>query len=179
MAVSFFQKIRLAFRGWSRRREQQEQEFLRKNTKWGAQPASGGQAPSPVPSEPKRTGEAPVLHQIDLDGLQAAYLDASGVIAYYLDVQNGEVVENRDGTALEATRFKRVPMRESEDDDRRAFIETVEATATKLALMKSVASPTFRSVLASDRATERAWYNFRNSRATAAIEQWLKQLGLR
>lgn len=178
MAVSFFQKIRLAFRGWSRRREQQEQEFLRKNTKWATQPG-GGQSPSPVPPEPKRTGGAPVLHQIDLDGLQAAYLDASGVIAYYLDVSNGEVVENRDGTTLDAARFKRVPMRKSEDDDRRAFIETVEAPGTKLALMKSVASPTFRSVLASDRATERAWYNFRNSRATAAIEQWLKQLGLR
>jgi len=170
MAVSFFQKIRLAFRGWSRRREQQELEFLRKNTKWATQP-SGGQAIPPVPVQAPGAGQAglPVLHEIDLDGLQAAYLDASGVIAYYLDVANGEVVENRDGTTLDATRFKRVPMRNSEDEDRRAFIETVEAPATKLALMKSVASPTFRSVLASDRATERAWYNFRNSRATAAM----------
>jgi hypothetical protein len=175
MAVSFFQKIRLVFRGWSRRREQREQEFLRKNTKW-AQPQPVVVAPSTVPKAPARaTGP----QTIDLDGLQAAYLDASGVIAYYLDIANGEVVENRDGTTLDATRFKRVPMRKSEDDDRRAFIETVEAPATKLALMKSVASPTFRSVLASDRATERAWYNFRNSRATSAIEQWLKQLGLR
>jgi hypothetical protein len=121
----------------------------------------------------------PTPRTIDLDGLQAAYLDASGVIAYYLDVESGEVVENRDGAKLDAVRFKRVPMRKSEDDDRRAFIETVEAPATKLALMKSVASPTFRSVLASDRAIERAWYNFRNSSATAAIEQWLKQIGLR
>src|SRR5450432_513927 len=179
MAVSFFQKIRLAFRGWSRRREQQEQEFLRKNAKW-AQP-SGGQAIPPVQPQAPARGQAgvPVLHEIDLDGLQAAYLDASGVIAYYLDVTNGEVVENRDGTTLDAPRFKRVPMRKSEDEDRRAFIETVEAPATKLVLMKSVASPAFRSVLASDRATERAWYNFRNARATAAIEQWLKQLGLR
>ena len=179
MAVSFFQKIRLAFRGWSRRREQREQEFLRKNTGWATQPTSGGQAPSPVQPDAKWTGGAPVLHQIDLDGLQAAYLDASGVIAYYLDIANGEVVENRDGSTLDATRFKRVPMRKSDDDDRRAFIETVEAPAAKLALMKSVASPAFRSVLAGDRAIERAWYNFRNSRATAAIEQWLKQLGLR
>ena len=180
MAISFFQKLRLAFRGWSRRREQQEQEFLRRNTNW-AQPPGGGQAIPPVPPPAPARGQAglPVLHQIDLDGLQAAYLDASGVIAYYLDITNGEVVENRDGTTLDAARFTRVPMRKSEDDDRRAFIETVEAPATKLALMKSVASPTFRSVLASDRATERAWYNFRNSRATAAIEQWLKQIVLR
>ena len=39
--------------------------------------------------------------------------------------------------------------------------------------------PNFRSVLASDRNAERAWYNFRNDRATAAIEAWLKKLGLR
>ena len=67
----------------------------------------------------------------------------------------------------------------AEDDDRRSFIETLEPSDTRLALMKSVAGASFRSVLASDRATERAWYNFRNSRATAAIEQWLKQIGLR
>lgn len=167
MAISFFQKIRLAFRGWSRRREQQEQEFLRKNIGW---------APQPAAAPPKVT---PPLFAIDLDGLQAAYLDASGVIAYFLDVENGEVVENLDGATLDAARFKRVPMRKSEDDDRRAFIETVESPAIKLALMKSVAGPAFRSVLASDRATERAWYNFRNSQATAAIEQWLRQIGLR
>ena len=171
MAVSFFQKIRLALRGWSRRREQQEQEFLRRNTNWAPIAAAAAvQAPQKSVT-PLRT--------VDLDGLQAAYLDASGVIAYYLDADSGEVIENRDGTTLDASRFKRVPMRKSEDDDRRAFIETVESQPIKLALMKSVASPTFRSVLASDRATERAWYNFRNSRATAAVEQWLKQIGLR
>ena len=174
MAVSFFQKIRLAFRGWSRRREQQEQEFLRKNTGWAPQP-SAPVTPVPVAAAPKTTP----LRAIDLDGLQAAYLDASGVIAYYLDADSGEVVENRDGSTLDAARFKRVPMRKSEDDDRRAFIETVESQPIRLALMKSVASPTFRSVLASDRATERAWYNFRNSRASAAIEQWLEQIGFR
>lgn len=167
MAISFFQKIRLAFRGWSRRREQQEQEFLRRNTGWAPQP----------PTAPHKATTP--IRAIDLDGLQAAYLDASGVIAYFLDVESGEVVENRDGTTFDAARFKRVPMRKSEDDDRRAFIETVESPAIKLTLMKSVASPAFRSVLASDRAIERAWYNFRNSRATAAIDLWLKQIGLR
>jgi len=178
VAISFFQKRKLVFRGWSRRREQREQDFLRQNTKWAAPPASGGRAPSPVPAESKRTGGAPVLH-IDLEGLQAAYLDGSGVIAYYLDVESGEVVENRDGSSIDPARFKRVPMRKSEDDDRRAFIETLEPSNVRLALMKSVASRTFRSVLASDRPTERAWYNFRNSRATAAISRWLEQLGLR
>ena len=173
MAVSFFQKIRLALRGWRRRREQQEQEFLRRNTSWAPQPS----APQPAAVAAQKTTTN--LRAIDLDGLQAAYLDNSGVIAYYLDADTGEVVENRDGEVLDAARFKRVPMRKSEDDDRRAFIETVESPEIKLMLMRSVASPTFRSVLASDRATERAWYNFRNSRATSAIEQWLKQIGLR
>jgi hypothetical protein len=31
-------------------------------------------------------------------------------------------------------------------------------------------------VLASDRAIERAWFNFRNDRATKAIEEWLDRL---
>jgi len=176
MAISFFQKIRLVLRGWSRRREQRDQEFLQRNMKWAPPPVG---VPPPTAAAMAAEVRGRTQQTIDLDGLQAAYLDASGVIAYYLDVQNGEVVENRDGTSLDATRFKRVPMRKSEDDDRRAFIETLEPSDTRLALMKSVASASFRSVLASDRATERAWYNFRNSRATAAIEQWLKQIGLR
>lgn len=178
MAISFFQKIKLAFRGWSRRREQQEQEFLRKNTKWAPAPAAVA-APPPPPASRAVEVRGPAPPTIDRDGLQAAYLDASGVIAYYLDLQSGEVVESRDGTVMDAARFKRVPVRKSEDDDRRAFIDTLEPSDTKLALMKSVAGTMFRSVLASDRATERAWYNFRNSRATAAIEQWLAQIGLR
>jgi hypothetical protein len=32
----------------------------------------------------------------------------------------------------------------------------------------------FRRALSGDRAMERAWYNFKNDRAIAAIEQWLK-----
>jgi len=178
VAVSFFQKIRLALRGWSRRREQPEQEFLRKNVSWAPAPAPPSQ-PSIGAGRPETAAGTAALQAVDLEGLQAAYLDNSGVIAYYLDLENGEVVESRDGAALDASRFKRVPVRKSEDDDRRAFIETLEPSDMRMSLMKSVASSSFRSVLASDRATERAWYNFRNSRATSAIEQWLKSLGLR
>lgn len=174
MAISFFQKIKLAFRGWSRRREQREQEFLRKNTAWA--PAAAP-APAVVPAEAGTYTKQ--LESIDLDGLQAAYLDASGQIAYYLDVDSGEVIESRHGAALDAAKFKRVPVRKSEEDDRRAFIETLEPSDLRLSLMKNVATPSFRSVLAGDRPAERAWYNFRNARATAAIEQWLKSLGLR
>ena len=34
-------------------------------------------------------------------------------------------------------------------------------------------------VVASDRGVERAWYNFKNDRATKAIESWLRAIGLR
>ncbi len=172
MAISFFQKIRLALRGWTRRREERDEAFLRQNMKWGLPPPAAAPPPAPVPAAAKIGLTAP---KTDLEGLQAAYLDGSGVIAYYLDVESGEVVESRDGTTLEASRYRRVPVRKSEDEDRRAFIETLEPTGTRTALMKSVGSATWRSVLASDRTVERAWYNFRNARATAAIEQWLKQ----
>jgi len=181
MAISFFQKIRLALRGWSRRREEEikrkQEEFLRRNVKWGVQTAA--QPPAQVPAA--GGGRAPLKAiTLDLEGLQAAYLDGSGVIAYYLDVESGEVVERRDGATLDAARFKRVPPRAPEIGDRRAFIETLEpASSIRVLLMKSVGSPAFRSVLASDRATERAWFNFRNERATKAVEEWLKKSGLR
>jgi hypothetical protein len=173
VAVSLMQKIRLVLRGWSRRREEKEKEFLRRNVQWGASVAP----PTPAASGGEIAG-AP-LKTLDLEGLQAAYLDASGQIAYYLDITTGDVVESRDGATFDANRYKRVPMRTSENDDRRAFIDTLEPSDTRALLMKSVASTNFRSVLASDRTTERAWYNFRNARATAAVEAWLKKLGLR
>ncbi|MGZ5475975.1 MAG: hypothetical protein ACXW29_06095 [Thermoanaerobaculia bacterium] len=181
MAISFFQKIRLVLRGWSRRREEEDkrkqEEFLRRNTQWAP--------PPPAREQTAESGRAPVnpgapQKAIDLEGLQAAYLDGSGVIAYYLDVESGEVVERRDGATLHAARFKRVPPRAPEIDDRRAFIETLEpASSIRVLLMKSVGSPAFRSVLASDRATERAWFNFRNDRAMKAVEEWLTKSGLR
>ena len=37
----------------------------------------------------------------------------------------------------------------------------------------------FRSEIARDRALERAWYNFRNDRAIAAMEQWLREIGVK
>jgi hypothetical protein len=180
MAISFFQRIRLALRGWSRRREEDNQrketEFLRRNVTWGTQPAAPPPAQAPAAGGPTR----PKTITVDLEGLQAAYLDGSGVIAYYLDVESGEVVETRDGATLDAARFKRVPPRAPEIDDRRAFIETLgPASSIRVLLMKSVGSPAFRSVLASDRATERAWFNFRNDRATKAVEEWLTKSGLR
>src|SRR5438034_1527362 len=95
VAVSLMQKIRLVWRGWSRRREESQKEFLRKNAGWG----SFGGAPPPS-AAPSAEGSGAPLKTVDIDGLQAAYLDGSGVIAYYLDIQPGDVLESRDGATL-------------------------------------------------------------------------------
>jgi hypothetical protein len=182
MALTFFQKLQVAFRGWSRRREddakKRDAEFLKRNASW-----SGGQAPSPVVSQ-QQTGQAktPVL-QIDYEGLQVAYLDDSGQIGYFLDVQTGEVVEMRgtaDPTVMgNPARYKRVPQRGADIDDRRAFIDSLDPSPLRDSLGAHVATVEFRRILASDRAAERAWYNFRNQRATSAIGQWIRSLGMR
>lgn len=155
------QKIRLAIRGWSRRREEANQAFVASNV-WA--PASAG-------AESGRLKPA-ATQTIDMEGLVCAFLDDSGRIAYYLDTETGEVVDVRDGGALAAPRYRRVPARSEQSDaaDRRAFAMKHQA------LLSSVASPdAFRSALGKDRALERAWYNFKNDRAIAAINAWLAQ----
>jgi hypothetical protein len=152
------QKIRLALRGWNRRREEKNREFLATNTVWrGAPPASSSAA---------TTTRA---FQIDIDGLTVAYLDASGR-PHYFDVETGEVVE----FVGAAERYRRIPS-QSENADRDAFIETVQDSRTRARLR----SGDFRTELARDRALERGWYNFRNDRAIAAIEKWLREIGLK
>jgi hypothetical protein len=180
MALTWFQKLKVAFRGWSRRREQANEEFLRKNTGWGGQQpataktAAGGGA---APLETRR--------KIDLEGLQVAYLDDSGQIAYYLDTVSGDVVEARDAPTRadmeRSGRFKRVPARSDESDaaDRGAFIETLEESVLKQSLSTTTDAHDFRRVIATDRAAERSWYNFKNQRATNAIASWLQSLQLR
>jgi len=84
---TLMQKIRLALRGWNRRREERDKEFLAKNV-WSPglgrkTPAEAG-APSGFPS------------QIDMDGLTVACLDSSGVLAYYLDIETGDVIDTRE-----------------------------------------------------------------------------------
>ncbi len=172
---TLMQKIRLAMRGWNRRRDEKQREFLARNAGWG----SGGQAISPV----QPTGQAglPVLH-IDLDGLTVAYLDDSGQIAYYLDTETGDVIDARDGATMTGDRYRRVPSRssQSEIEDRRAFVAALDPSSTRERLAACVGlAEAFRRTLASDRNAERAWYNFKNDRAIAAIEAWLKQIGLR
>jgi hypothetical protein len=163
------QKLRLAWRGWQRRREESQQEFVARNAGWAA--ATPPPAPVARPADTATTS-------IDRDGLQCAYLDESGQIAYYLDIESGEVVDVRDGAALAAPRYLRVPTRTvtTEDADRRAFVEQLEAGDRREELSRRVDAPeAFRRVLSQDRALEKSWYNFKNDRANAAIDEWLQK----
>jgi len=157
------QKIRLAIRGWNRRREEKEKDFLAKNT-W-----SGGQAISPVP----RQAGLPVLH-IDVEGLTVAYLDDSGHFQHYLDIETGDVLDTRE--PLIGDRYRRVPSHRADDKERRDFVMMIDDSGARARL---TAATDFRGELARDRALERAWYNFRNDRAIAAIEAWLREIGLK
>ena len=159
------QKIRLALRGWSRRRQERDAEFLAKNA-WNA---GGGEAPSPVAA---RGAASPVT--LDFEGINVAYLDGSGRTTHYLDVQTGDVLEATN-VSLDAQRFKRIPSA-SHEDDRLAFIESLKDDGQRSRL---AAADSFRAVLAKDRALERSWYNFRNDRALNAINRWLREIGLR
>jgi hypothetical protein len=168
MAISLMQKLRLAWRGWQRRREDSQREFVARNAGWTA--------PAPAATPAPRASSV-VSTSIDREGLQCAFLDESGHIAYYLDVESGEVVEVRDGSSLAAPRYRRVPTRTttSEEADRRAFVEQLDAGERRDELARRVDAPeAFRRVLSQDRAVEKAWYNFKNDRANAAIVQWLK-----
>jgi len=162
MAVSLMQRIRLWWRGSQRRREEKDREFLAKNAAWAG---VGRASARPAPED----GLKPVVRdgEVDREGLQAAYLDRSGVILYYLDKETGEVVESRE--ELTDSRYARVPT-QSDDDDQRAFLRTL--TLPQRAHFQKVES--FRAALAEDRALEKAWYNFKNDRANAAIDAWLK-----
>ena len=174
VAISLMQKLRLAWNGWQRRRQDAQQEFVARNAGW----SGVRQAPSPVKA-PGQTGDgqtgAPVLH-IDLEGLQVAFLDDSGLIVYYLDTESGEVVEARLGETYAAPRYRAVPRRNAASDaaDRREFVATLDPSPLRDALRAAKDAAEFRRVLSDDRKLERAWYVFKNERATAAIESWLE-----
>jgi len=168
---TLMQKIRLAFRGWQRRREDQEKEFVQRNASWGT---SVSQPAATMPSKARS-------FEVDTEGLTVAYLDDSGVLAHFLDTEDGEIVDVRvsELTAradLRLPRFRRIPSRDSTSDaeDRRAFVATLDASAASASLARSVDADAFRAALAADRSIERAWYNFRNDRAIAIIEAWLE-----
>jgi hypothetical protein len=109
-----------------------------------------------------------------MEGLIVAFVDVSGAIAYYLDTQSGDVVDVRDGSLLAAPRFRRVPQRDEASDavDRAAFVVSHDQLA-------GIAAEDFRAAIASDRALERAWYNFKNDQILKSVEAWLRKEGLR
>jgi len=157
------QKLRLALRGWNRRREEAKKEFVAKNASW----SRGGVAPSPVLS--KTTG-------IDIDGLTVAYRDDSGHFVHYLDVDSGEILDLPNGEQRAAPRYRAVPRRtaQSESADRRAFVDNLAPSRGRDELARAIGVPeAFRRALSNDRSLERAWYSFKNDRAIAAIETWL------
>jgi hypothetical protein len=178
VATSLLQKIRLAFRGWSRRREEARKEFLRSNTNWT--PSRVAQAVQPAP--PKQTTK----QTIDLEGLQVAFLDDSGQIEHYLDSELGDVIEFRSDDAAQNAhiappRYRRVPARtpQSDANDRRAFVAQLDPSSTRDELSRATGVPeAFRRTLSKNRTVERAWYNFKNARASAAIERWLREIGM-
>jgi hypothetical protein len=160
------QKIRLGIRGWQRRREESEKEFLSRNASWGAAAPVAAVAPAKA-----RT------FAIDMEGLTVAYLDDSGQLAHFLDTSDGEIVDVRvaDSSTYPEPRYRRIPSRDANADaeDRRAFIAALDASPSRDALARSSDTDSFRRALSADRTLERAWYNFRNDRAIAAIEAWL------
>ncbi|HYK05688.1 MAG TPA: hypothetical protein VE974_28320 [Thermoanaerobaculia bacterium] len=118
---------------------------------------------------------------LDLDGLQVAYLGVA--LAHYLDLETGDIIDQPldDPPPGEESRFLRVPARteETEAEDRRLFLPLVKIHAVREQLAAAVDDPhTFRQILHEDRLVERSFFNFKNDRATKAIEEWLEAEGL-
>jgi hypothetical protein len=118
---------------------------------------------------------------LDLDGLQVAYLGVA--LAHYLDVETGDIID----LPLDAEppgepeRFLRIPTRtpESEAEDRRLFVEKMPRSTLREQLADAAGDwNAFRHVLSEDRKTERQFFNFKNDRATSAIEDWARELGI-
>src|ERR1043166_6341058 len=110
---TFMQKIRLVIRGWNRRREEKQREFLAQN-QWGPSGVA------PLAAAPRKVAAL----QVDMDGLIVAHLDDSGHFHHYLDIKSGEVIESRD--PLNVDHYRRVPSRPAESDERRAFLATLK-----------------------------------------------------
>lgn len=121
---------------------------------------------------------------LDYDGLQVAYLGVA--LAHYLDVETGDILDIplEAEPPGEASRFRRIPTRtpESEDEDRRLFVETLvkgELAAMRDELAAAVDDhQEFRRILSADRRIERSFFNFKNDQATRAIEAWAREEGL-
>ena len=118
---------------------------------------------------------------IDTEGLTVAYLDDSGQLAHFLDTEDGEIVdlrvtelERESGAGGAALPARAVASESCGAEDRRAFTASLDASPARDALARCIDAESFRRALSADRTIERAWYNFRNDRAIAAIESWLE-----
>jgi hypothetical protein len=118
---------------------------------------------------------------IDLDGLQVAYLGVA--LAHYLDLETGDILDlplDADAPGDES-RFRRIPVRtpESEAEDRRLFVEKLDASPTRHQLAAVIDDPhAFRAALAEDLLVQKKFFNFKNDQATRAIEAWLESEGI-
>jgi hypothetical protein len=118
---------------------------------------------------------------LDLEGLQVAYLGVA--LAHYLDLESGDIIDQPLDAEPpgDAARFRRIPTRtaESEEEDRRLFVEKMEFSALRDHLARVVEDPNeFRSVISMDLLAQRKFFNFKNDQATRAIEAWLREQGL-
>ena len=118
---------------------------------------------------------------LDLDGLQVAYLGVA--LAHYLDLETGDIIDQllESPPPGEESRFRRIPTRtpESESEDRRLFVETMDFSVMREHLSRLVDDPSeFRLALSEDRRVERSFFNFKNDQATRAILVWLQAEGL-
>jgi len=118
---------------------------------------------------------------LDLDGLQVAYLGVA--LAHYLDLETGDIIDQPldDEPPGDPSRYRRIPTRttESEAEDRHLFVEKMPPSAMREQLAHVVADAhAFRQILTEDRRIERSFFNFKNDRATVAIEEWIAAEGL-
>lgn len=118
---------------------------------------------------------------LDLDGLQVAYLGVA--LAHYLDLETGDIIDLplESPPPGEESRFRQIPTRtpESESQDRRLFVETMDFSVMREHLSRLVDDPSeFRLALSEDRRVERSFFNFKNDQATRAILVWLEEEGL-
>ena len=118
---------------------------------------------------------------LDLDGLQVAYLGVA--LAHYLDLETGDIIDQPldDEPPGGSERFLRIPTRTTESDaeDRQLFLAKMPPSPTREQLAHAADDwNSFRGVLSEDRKLERSFFNFKNDRATKAIEEWLVSEGL-
>jgi hypothetical protein len=118
---------------------------------------------------------------LDLDGLQVAYLGVA--LAHYLDLETGDIIDQPldDEPPGGTERYLRIPTRTTESDaeDRQLFLAKMPPSGMREQLTRAADDwNSFRGVLSEDRKLERTFFNFKNDRATKAIEEWLLSEGI-